>query len=99
MNSDSKPICPCCGQDIVIPNELTSIGLRRGPLRVLFALYRSKPYLIPYDRFAISANAVKVYVSYIREALQDIGSDYYVETVSGQGYALKKREHKQEEVA
>lgn len=99
MNPDSKPICPCCGQDILIPNELTSIGLRDAPLRVLFTLYRARPNLVAYTGFQVGEVGLKTYVSMIREALRDTGSNWYIENTHGQGYKLLERKQKQEKAA
>lgn len=91
MNSSEikNRICPCCGQDIVVPNEFTSLNVPAISRLWLFKLYRVMPHTVPYEAFAVNSRATLcVWASRTNVMLRDIGSEYRVENESGVGYYL-----------
>jgi DNA-binding response OmpR family regulator len=81
-------ICACCGQDIVIPNEFTSMNVKSSARLVLFQLFRAMPDTIRYEQFSSARESLWVTISRLREALEDQGSPYTIKVDRGIGYHL-----------
>lgn len=88
-------ICPCCGQDIVIPNELTALKVQPKYAKVLFTLYRAMPDTVRSEKLAASIGHARMIVCRLRECLEDIGSEFSIETDRpNRGYYLNWRKAK-----
>lgn len=85
----SRKLCPCCGQDIIIPTELLRISVNSATRMFLFRLYREMPRAVPRWKLGSSARAVYVAVNRAREALEDEGLPYRIDTVKEFGYCMK----------
>lgn len=97
MNSSAikNKICPCCGQDIVIPNEFTALSVPAVSRLWLFKLYRVMPRTVAYEAFGVKSRAtLSVWASRTNEILRDTGSEYRIENESGVGYYMNTKRKK-----
>lgn len=97
MNSSEikNRICPCCGQDVVVPNEFTALNVPAIARLWLFRLYRVMPDTVVYEAFGVKSRAtLRVWACRTNEMLRDIGSEYRVENESGVGYYLNSKRRK-----
>lgn len=86
-------ICPTCHQNIIIPHELTSlIGLYPRSMEILGILYRNQGRLVHFSRFPVGMTAVRVHVSWIRQALKEEGAPWKIQSIRGEGYSLVKHD-------
>jgi hypothetical protein len=87
-------LCPCCGQDIVVSNEITSLRIRPGPLQVLMRLVRAKSCTLTYEQLGHNRPTLHVYISQLRAALHETGSPWSIKTDYSIGYyAVRTKEH------
>jgi hypothetical protein len=82
-------LCPCCGQDIVIPNDLLTINTTPTVRGFLFKLYRASPNVVPYEAFGkYKRVSIHVLVARAREAIKDVGAPYQINTMPAEGLSL-----------
>lgn len=94
LHSMTTPhICPTCGQDIVVPNDITRMTVTPNLRLILAKLYRRKNDIVPYDNFEISYRSLQVQICRLREAIHDSGLPYVIVTEFGIGYMLKELPH------
>lgn len=91
-------ICSHCGQEVTLPEDFKGLQLTPSLNRVLNRLFVAKGRLVPYFSLAgdggtksVEPQAVYVYISRIRSALREIGSEWEIVKVS-LNYKLVKRE-------
>lgn len=86
--SHSK-ICGYCGQDIVVPNEITRLNIEPKVRMIAMRLWRYRNRLVPYGSFeGVSNRALQVYVCKLRMAFKDIGMPWHIMCVAHEGYIL-----------
>lgn len=92
----SGKICPCCGQDILVPNEITSVALKASYRLILYKLYRAMPETVSREMLAphSSSASLRCVISRIREALRDEGSEYTIEADYNVGFYLNYKRRK-----
>ena len=96
MNSSKfkNKICACCGQDIVIPNEFTSLDVPTVSRLILFKLVRAMPNTVAHEMLSDNRPSLHVQICRLNAALRDIGSCYVIENEMRQGYYLNTKRRK-----
>lgn len=96
MNSSAikNKVCPCCGQEVLTPNEFTGLVVPTAYRLLLFKLFRVMPNTVPHEMLG-QKSTVWVAVSRLNSALSDYGSAYKIEVDHGQGYYLNRKVRRQ----